>query len=123
MHSPAYDRNLCITKTLAYYGMGTIPWTVGETWESIVFKDESIEKPPKEAFEAKFNEFLEALPMDRVRLERNRRLKECDYTSLPEYNHPTPEIKQAWMDYRQALRDLPANTTDPLNVIWPTPPV
>jgi len=123
MNSPAYNRTLCIAKTLAHYGMNTLPYTAGETWESIVFEDESIEKPPKEAFEAKFNELLAALPMYKVRLERNKRLKDSDYTTVSDYNHPTPEIKQAWIDYRQALRDLPANTTDPLNVIWPTPPV
>jgi len=27
-----------------------------------------------------------------------------------------------WMDYRQALRDLPANTTDPANPDWPVKP-
>jgi hypothetical protein len=26
------------------------------------------------------------------------------------------------LDYRQALRDLPANTTDPENPVWPTAP-
>ena len=39
-----------------------------------------------------------------------------------DYPHPTPEIKQAWLDYRQSLRDLPSNTEDPTNPVWPTPP-
>lgn len=30
--------------------------------------------------------------------------------------------KQAWATYRQALRDLPANTDDPENPVWPEPP-
>jgi len=30
--------------------------------------------------------------------------------------------KEEWKTYRQALRDLPANTTDPTNVTWPTKP-
>lgn len=34
----------------------------------------------------------------------------------------TEEQKQAWATYRQALRDLPANTTDPANPTWPTKP-
>ena len=29
---------------------------------------------------------------------------------------------QAWIDYCQALRDLPANTPDPVNPTWPTEP-
>ena len=32
------------------------------------------------------------------------------------------QLPQVWMDYRQALRDLPANTTDPANPVWPTKP-
>jgi len=38
------------------------------------------------------------------------------------FPHPTEEAKQAWLDYRQALRDLPANTTDPENPVWPEMP-
>ena len=34
----------------------------------------------------------------------------------------TDEQKQQWAVYRQALRDLPQNTTNPLEPIWPTPP-
>ena len=34
----------------------------------------------------------------------------------------TDAEKQAWATYRQALRDLPSNTTDPANPTWPTPP-
>lgn len=34
----------------------------------------------------------------------------------------TDAKKQEWATYRQALRDLPANTTDPENPVWPEPP-
>ena len=34
----------------------------------------------------------------------------------------TKEISDAWKTYRQALRDLPANTSDPINPTWPTKP-
>lgn len=30
--------------------------------------------------------------------------------------------KQEWATYRQHLRDLPDNTTDPINPIWPSIP-
>jgi hypothetical protein len=30
--------------------------------------------------------------------------------------------REEWAAYRQALRDLPANTTDPTQVQWPVPP-
>jgi len=34
----------------------------------------------------------------------------------------TDAKKQEWSTYRQSLRDLPSNTTDPANPTWPTQP-
>ena len=48
-----------------------------------------------------------------------------DGISTPGYHAQlvmTEEVKQAWLDYRQALRDLPANTSDPSNPVWPYSP-
>jgi hypothetical protein len=53
-----------------------------------------------------------------LRAERNRLLAACDWTVLAD----TPTSTASWKAYRQELRDLPANTTDPLNPVWPTPP-
>jgi len=53
-----------------------------------------------------------------LRAERDRRLSACDWCVLPD-----KPVSQAWMDYRQALRDLPANTVDPANPVWPVEPV
>ena len=52
-----------------------------------------------------------------LRLGRNKRLKQTDYLALSD-NTLTDEMKT----YRQALRDLPANTTDPANPVWPSKP-
>jgi hypothetical protein len=52
------------------------------------------------------------------RAERNRLLAASDWTVLGD--SPTPTA--IWKAYRQQLRDLPANTTDPFAPIWPTPP-
>ena len=92
----------------------------GETWESIVFP-EGYEKPPKELFETKLQELIDAQPWKELREERNRRLTQCDWVLMPDVVM-TEEVKQAWLDYRQALRDLPANTTDPSNPVWPQAP-
>ena len=92
----------------------------GETWESIVFP-EGYEKPPKEEFEAKLQELIDAKPWEELREERNRRLTQCDWVLMPDVVM-TEEVKQAWLDYRQALRDLPANTVDPENPVWPQAP-
>ena len=56
-----------------------------------------------------------------MKSKRNDLLLKCDWTQLP--NSPLSETKkQEWDTYRQALRDLPANTTDPENPIWPQAP-
>lgn len=57
----------------------------------------------------------------RMRGSRNGRLRACDYTQLPDAPLTTQE-KTNWASYRQMLRDLPQNTTNPFDVTWPTPP-
>jgi hypothetical protein len=48
-------------------------------------------------------------------------LLESDWTQAAD--SPLSDAKKAeWATYRQQLRDLPANTTDPANPTWPTPP-
>ena len=44
---------------------------------------------------------------ERMRLHRDRLLKESDWTQLPD----APCDTQAWATYRQALRDFPATWT------------
>jgi hypothetical protein len=58
------------------------------------------------------------LAWQQLRIERDRLLAASDWTVLGD--SPTPTA--AWKTYRQQLRDLPANTTDPFAPIWPTPP-
>ena len=58
---------------------------------------------------------------DLFRFERNRRLEMSDWTVLPD--SPLSDSKIAeWKTYRQALRDLPANTSDFSNPTYPTEP-
>ena len=62
------------------------------------------------------------LNMFDVKQRRNYLLNESDKYAIPDWPHSTPEIRQAWLDYRQALRDLPTVTEDPANPVWPVPP-
>jgi len=59
---------------------------------------------------------------ENLRKKRDTLLDKTDKYAIIDYPHPSPESKQAWLDYRQALRDLPANTTDPENPVWPQAP-
>jgi hypothetical protein len=56
--------------------------------------------------------------MDQVRRQRDQLLAKTDYLGLPDLGGFSAEMTA----YRQALRDLPANTSDPANVVWPTKP-
>ena len=79
--------------------------------------------PTEQECQDYWNTTLEnAILEDNMRRKRNDLLSKTDKYTLPDWPHPSEEVKQAWLDYRQALRDLPANTTDPENPIWPTPP-
>ena len=52
-----------------------------------------------------------------LRKQRNSLLKETDWMANSDVT-----MTDAWKNYRQALRDLPANTADPKNPTYPTKP-
>ncbi len=53
-----------------------------------------------------------------IRYVRNMRLKASDYTQLPDFSGNTA----AWATYRQALRDITTQFSDPNDVVWPVAP-
>jgi len=62
------------------------------------------------------------------RVERNKRLSDCDWTQANDCQLSETKI-QEWKVYRQALRDLPETTTPSFDehriltdIHWPTPP-
>ena len=54
---------------------------------------------------------------EELRTKRNQLLAETDYLALVDST-----LSADMRTYRQALRDLPANTSDIANPVWPTPP-
>ena len=73
---------------------------------------------------AKIAELTAAEPMRLLRVERDRLIALTDWRFRSDLNP-----SQAWIDYCQALRDLPAYSTPTLDengqltgVNWPTPP-
>ena len=57
----------------------------------------------------------------KLRSERDNLLLSSDFTQLGDIGLSESK-KTEWVNYRQALRDLPANTSDPANPTWPTKP-
>lgn len=58
------------------------------------------------------------LALRQLRSRRMHLLAACDWTQAAD----APVDRAAWAAYRQALRDLPANTADPRDPQWPSPP-
>tara|TARA_R110002020_G_scaffold161266_3_gene346207 strand:- start:4115 stop:4456 length:342 start_codon:yes stop_codon:yes gene_type:complete len=56
--------------------------------------------------------------MESLRLKRNILLLKSDWTQISD----ATVNKTDWATYRQQLRDLPENTPDLSNIVWPTPP-
>ena len=92
----------------------------------VIWYSENKLKITEEEIQAKIAELQAAKPLRLLRLERDRLIQQTDWRATVDY--PNPD-KQAWLDYRQALRDLPETAEPQLdengqltNVIWPTPP-
>lgn len=62
--------------------------------------------------------FADEAGWERLRRERDSLLSGSDWTQVAD----SQVDMKAWAKYRQALRDLPANTEHPSVVKWPTPP-
>ena len=65
-----------------------------------------------------------------LRTQRNQKLQESDAKSLPDYPHANDTIKQAWLAYRQELRNLTVDASITIddfgnlqNITWPQPPL
>jgi len=103
---------------------------VNNNYDSIVWEETNTEpKPTLEEVNNKLDELKLLLPMEKLREERDKKLFDTDYRIVADFPYPSEEVKQAWLTYRQELRDLPATATPQLdenenltNVTWPTPP-
>jgi hypothetical protein len=77
----------------------------------------------REAYE---RDVLPGVLLENLRSKRNLLLTETDWVTLKATDDSNDglgiQLPQVWIDYRQALRDLPANTVDPANPVWPVKP-
>ena len=87
---------------------------------------DSGQQPTEQEVKAKIIELDAAEPMRLLRIERNKKIAETDWRMLPDH---TPS--DDWINYRQALRDLPASSSPKLDssgeldfssFTWPTEP-
>ena len=107
-------------------------WTLrGDTYSDIEWLDESQTKPTEDEVNTKVAELKAAEPMRLLRIKRDKLIGQSDWRIVMA-KETGSNIPSSWMEYRQALRDLPASSdpkliddTDLLDmssVTWPTPP-
>lgn len=103
----------------------TVQWNENTSaWDTIAFSQEQLD-------------LIEDKKWQPLRKRRDSLLLSTDWSQLVRtaateqepatYGHPgciiSAELSAEYADYRQALRDLPENTTDPANPPWPEAPV
>lgn len=74
-------------------------------------------KPTDDEIQTEVDRLIADAPWAELRSLRTRRLAETDWWASSDRTMTAEQTA-----YRQALRDLPANTTDPENPTWPTKP-
>jgi len=89
---------------------------VGNSLSGIDWHDTNQNQPTDGEINAEIARLTAAEPMRLLRVERNKRLEETDWWVM------RGNATEAQLIYRQLLRDLPANTADPANPVWPSIP-
>ena len=98
----------------------------GTDYSGLEWLDSSQTKPTETEINSKISELDNAEEMRLLRIERNKKIALTDWRVLPDQ---TPS--DDWINYRQALRDLPASATPKLgsdyeldfsSFTWPTEP-
>ena len=98
----------------------------GEDYTGLEWLDSKQTQPTKTEVIDKVAELDAAEPMRLLRIERDKKIAQTDWRVLPDQ---TPS--DDWINYRQALRDLPASASpkldsnynlDSTSVTWPTEP-
>jgi len=83
----------------------TAGYAIGDTYNTLLWFSNTTPKPTKEHLEILWEEMKDEYELNLFRVERDALLKESDVYVISDFPHRTPEIKEAWVLYRQALRD------------------
>ena len=98
----------------------------------IIFEELAIPKDPanrhyQQFLEEQANGEAELVPYtppaptwEEIRAQRDGLLRDSDWVTLPDTT-PKPD-KEAWLTYRQALRNVPQSSSTPESVVWPAKP-
>ena len=102
----------------------------GDDYSGLEWKNDTHTKPTEDEINQKIAELNEGVAHKELRIERNRRLAETDWTQLKDIDLDIIRERN-WKNYRQALRDLPSTASpkltekgqlDMASVTWPDKP-
>ena len=93
-------------------------WTLnGDNYSGLEWLDSGQTKPTETEINNKIIELDNAEAMRLLRIERNKRLTECDWV-VTKATETGGAVSDDWKTYRQALRDLPSSASPKLNSIY-----
>jgi hypothetical protein len=91
-------------------------------YSTLVWDDgNDVPVPSQGDLDAAWPSVRDALGWKAVRGERDGLLAGCDWTQVADAPLTAGE-REAWADYRQALRDVPQTFDSPDDVVWPEAP-
>ena len=85
----------------------------------LTWTDPKLTEPTTEEIQAKYDELVDAQPLNELRMVRSMKLAETDWTQSRDI---TLSNDADWKTYRQALRDITDSATSLDDVTWPEKP-
>lgn len=104
--------------TVYQYSMRQGVEQIGDKWHTKYVLGPIFTGETAVADEAAYKAMKDAEQAANVRQQRNEKLKDCDWTQIADSTADKP----TWAVYRQALRDISAQSGFPWTITWPDAP-
>ena len=104
--------------TVYQYSMRQGVELIGDNWHTKYVLGPIFTGETAAADEAEYKAIKDSERAVVVRIDRNNKLKDCDWTQAAD----SPVNKETWATYRQSLRDVPLQEGFPWTITWPTQP-
>ena len=107
-----------------------VPIACDTTYSSIILYYTDKPLVPEQTLIDLYPTYVQKYNLGLLRQERRMRLMETDMYGLADYPFKSDENKQAWLSYRQALRDITTQYPNPevdendnlIGIVWPEKP-
>lgn len=117
--------DMSIQDVLSYNYPGSDWSLINDVYEGLHWDDSNTTpKPTLEEIKAHWLIMKDKMIEIKLRKFRHNFLEDTDKYALPDWPHKSEEDRQAWLDYRQSLRDMTTNIQldEEGEIIWPNRP-